>query len=114
MSHLTIAQARLRTLQRQRGLYRIGIEVSENSFPCRLYWRDSFTGESGLLCRCSRFALIESIKAVLAMLADIRLNQPDVFVPAAIENEMTRRYQKAKKQQKFQAGGYFQYARKAG
>lgn len=67
---------RLRALALQRGLHRIGIEADPDSFPCRLLWRDSFTGESGTLCKFYPPKMIETTAEALRILVDLRVNPP--------------------------------------
>lgn len=96
----SLLHSRLRTLAIQRGLHRIGIEADTDSFPCRLLWRDSFTGDSDLLCRCSRFTIIEKAKEALDLLAEMRFNRPTVFAEALILRELERRVQVGREQRK--------------
>lgn len=72
----SLLHSRLRALALHRGLHRIGIEADTDSFPCRLLWRDSFTGESGTLCRFYPPRLTNTVADALRIIAEIRNNPP--------------------------------------
>lgn len=72
----SLLHSRLRSLALKRGLHRIGIEADAESFPCRLLWRDSFTAESGTLCKFYAPALTDTVAAALQIMQDLRANPP--------------------------------------
>lgn len=68
--------SRIRALALHRGLHRIGIEADTDSFPCRLLWRDSFTGESGTLCRFYPPRLTNTVADALRIMEGLRKSPP--------------------------------------